>query len=62
MRMPTYLESSNEINPIIYGKWSFCTSIRIVCIRASKEVALDIIVRKLLESMVKCYEETANPI
>ena len=52
MGMPTYLESSNDINPIIYGKWGFQTSRKIVCARAKKEVALDIMVREPRDATV----------
>ncbi|MCJ1473082.1 hypothetical protein MMC13_001732 [Lambiella insularis] len=52
MRMPTYLESSNELNPLIYGKWGFRMSRRIVCTRAAKRVPLDIMIREPLESTV----------
>jgi len=44
-----YLESSNDVNPIIYGKMGFEKVCKIEFKRAEKDVCLDIMVREPIE-------------
>lgn len=43
---PCYLESSNEVNPVIYGKLGFETKRKIGLVRGRGVVELEVMVRE----------------